>query len=132
MRTNRVRVTVAGGSPVLQVPVALLRHVPGDPDAAAPVGHPGAEVVDAGGLVQTSQPPLVVLPLVGIIRHDVSLVVPGEALYGGLYDLHPTRLPHVLSGEVTVGPGTVPVSLHRLRVEADDDSEVLRDPAEKV
>ena len=61
MRTYRVRVTVAGGSPVLQVSVALLRHVPGDPDAAAPVGHPGTEVVDAGGLVQTSQPPLVVL-----------------------------------------------------------------------
>ena len=61
MRTNRVRVTVAGWSPVLQVPVALLRHVPGDPDAAAPVGHPGTEVVDAGGLVQTGQPPLIVL-----------------------------------------------------------------------
>ena len=57
----RVRVTVAGGSPVLQVSVALLRHVPGDPDAAAPVGHPGTEVVDAGGLMESSQPPLIVL-----------------------------------------------------------------------
>ena len=56
-----VRITVAGGSPVLQVAVALLGHVPRDPDAAAPVGHPGTEVVDAGGLVQTGQPPLIVL-----------------------------------------------------------------------
>merc|ERR1719411_2255793 len=72
------------------------------------------------------------LPYIGIIRHDVSLVVLGEALYGGLYDLHPTRLPHVLSGEVAVSPGPVPVSLHRLRVEGDDDPEVLGDPAEKV
>ena len=79
MRTNRVGITVAGRSPVLQISVTLLRHVTGDPDAAAPVGHPGTEVMDAGGLVQTSQPPLVVLPLVGIIRHDVSLVVSGEA-----------------------------------------------------
>ena len=61
MRTNRVGITVAGRSPVLQISVALLGHVPGDPDAAAPVGHPGTEVVDAGGLVQTSQSPLVVL-----------------------------------------------------------------------
>merc|ERR1719150_2395563 len=38
--SNRVGVTVAGRSPVLQISVSLLRHVPGDPDAAAPVGHP--------------------------------------------------------------------------------------------
>merc|ERR1719400_2234697 len=88
--SDRVWVTVAGRPPVLQISVSLLRHVPGDPDAAAPVGHPGTEVVDAGGLMQTSQPPLVVLPLVGIIRHDVPLVVPGEVVDGGLYDLHTT------------------------------------------
>ena len=132
MRTNRVRITVTGGSPVLQIAVALLCHVPGDPDAAAPVGHPGTEVVDAGGLVQTSQPPLVVLPLVGVVRHDVPLVVLGEAVDGGLYDLHPSLLPHGLGGEVTVGPGSVPVSLHRLGVEADDDPEFFCDSGEEV
>merc|ERR1719150_901937 len=130
--SDRVRVTVAGGSPVLQVSVALLRHVPGDPDAAAPVGHPGTEVVDAGGLVQTSQSPLVVLAIVGVVGHDVSLVEPGEAVYGLLDHLHPTRLPHALSGEVAVGPGSVPVSLHGLRVEADHYPKVLSDPAEEV
>merc|ERR1719219_2543274 len=130
--SDRVGVAVAGRSPVLQVAVALLRHVPRDPDAAAPVGHPGTEVVDAGGLVQSSQPPLVVLPLVGVVRHDVPLVVPGEAVDGGLDHLHPTRLPHGLGGEVTVSPGSVPVSLHRLRVEADHHAEVLGDPAEEV
>ena len=31
------------------------------PDAAAPVGHSGAEVMDAGGLVKTSQTPLIIL-----------------------------------------------------------------------
>ena len=66
--------------------------------------------MDAGGLVQTSQSPLVVLPLVGIIRHDVPLVVPGQVVDGGLNDLHPTRLPHGLGGEVTVGSGSVLVS----------------------
>merc|ERR1719150_3634922 len=130
--SDRVRVTVAGGSPVLQVSVALLGNVPGDPDAAAPVGHPGTEVVDAGGLVQTSQSPLVVLAIVGVVGHDVSLVVPGEAVYGLLDHLHPARLPHALSGEVAVSPGSVPVSLHRLGVEADHYPEVLGDPAEKV
>ena len=33
------------------------------PDAAAPVGHSGAEVMDAGGLVKTSQTPLIILQL---------------------------------------------------------------------
>ena len=32
-----VGVAVGGGSPVLQVPLPLLRHAPGDPDRAAPV-----------------------------------------------------------------------------------------------
>ena len=33
-----VGVAVGGGSPVLQVPLPLLRHAAGDPDRAAPVG----------------------------------------------------------------------------------------------
>ena len=34
-----VGVAVGGGSPVLQVPLPLLRHAPGDPDRAASVGE---------------------------------------------------------------------------------------------
>ena len=36
MRTDRVRITVGAGPPVLQVAVAILRHLARDPDAAAP------------------------------------------------------------------------------------------------
>ena len=58
---HRVGIAVAGGAPVLQVAVALLGHVPRDPDAAAPVGNPGREVVDGGSLVSSGEPTLVVL-----------------------------------------------------------------------
>lgn len=56
-----VGVTVAAGSPVLQVAVTLGRHLPGNSDAAASIGHACAEVLDARGLVEASQPPLVIL-----------------------------------------------------------------------
>ena len=35
------------------------------------------------------------------------------------------RLPHLLRGEVSVSPGSVPVSRHGLRVERDDHAKVL-------
>merc|ERR1719219_978185 len=130
--SDRVGVAVAGRSPVLQVAVALLRHIPGDPDAAAPVGHPGTEVVDAGGLVESSQPPLIVLALVGVVRHDMSLVVPGEVVDGGLYGLHTSWHPHGLSGEVAVSSSSIPVSRHWLGIKSNDNPEVLRHPAEEV
>ena len=56
-----VGVAVAAGPPVLQVAVALLRHLPRDADTATAVRHPGRELVDAGGLVGARQSPRVVL-----------------------------------------------------------------------
>ena len=41
--------------------IKLLGHLSRDPDAAAPVGNPGREVVDGGSLVSSGQPTLVVL-----------------------------------------------------------------------
>ena len=45
-----------------------LRALPGDADTAAPVGHPGGEVVDGGGLVGAGQATLVVLGLEDIVQ----------------------------------------------------------------
>ena len=81
VQIHLVGVAVARGSPVLQISVALLRHVTGDADAAAPawshgvmvrplcvhqgghspVGHPGAKVVNTRGFVLASQTSLVIL-----------------------------------------------------------------------
>merc|ERR550517_2422075 len=130
--SNRVRVAVAGRSPVLQVSVSLLRHVPGDPDAAASVGHPGTEVVDAGGLVESSQSPLVVLSLIGVVRHDVFLVVPGEVVDRSLNGLHTSGYPHRVSGEVTVSSSSIPVSGHWLGIKGHHHSEVLGHSAEEI
>merc|ERR1712045_830944 len=98
-----VRVAVAARPPVLQVAVTLLRALSRYPDAAAPVGHTSAEVVDAGGLVQPSQTPLIVLALVGIVGLDVPDVMLGEVVDGGFDGLHAAWLPHGLGGEVGVG-----------------------------
>merc|ERR1719486_1432503 len=127
-----VRDAVAARPPVLQVAVTLLRALPRYPDAAASVGHAGAEVVDAGSLVQPSQTPLVVLALIGIVGLDVPDVMLGEVVDGGLDGLHAAWLPHGLGGEVGVGPGTVPVPGHGLGVEADHDPELLGDSEQEV
>ena len=42
------------------------------------------------------------------------------------------KLPHLLRGEVTVSPRSVPISVNGLGVECDDHSEVLGDPLEDV
>ena len=55
-----VGVAVGAGPPVLEVAVARLGHVPGDPDGGAPVGHAGREVVDGGHLAEAGQATLVV------------------------------------------------------------------------
>jgi len=75
---NRVGIAVAGGAPVLKVAIAHLSHVTRNPDAAAPVGYPGAEVVNTRRLVKPGQTPLIVLALVGVVCLDVPDVVLGE------------------------------------------------------
>ena len=62
--SHGVGVTVAAGPPLLQVAVALGRHVPGYPDAGATVVHASRELVHRAGLVEAvrrlllSSPPL--------------------------------------------------------------------------
>ena len=58
-----VRIAVRGRSPVLKIAVALLGHLPWDPDGAASIGHPGREVVDGRSLVGPGQPPFVILKI---------------------------------------------------------------------
>ena len=60
-KTHRVRIAVAAWPSVLQVPVTFLCHLPWNPDAAAPVGDAGGEVVDGRCLVRPGQPSLIVL-----------------------------------------------------------------------
>ena len=60
-KTHRVGVAVAAWPSILQVPITLLCHLSRNPDAAAPVGDAGREVVDGRGLVRPGQPTLIVL-----------------------------------------------------------------------
>ena len=62
----------------------------------------------------TSQSPLVVQPTVGIVVPDVTVVTLPQLLNGRLNVDHPALGPHLLSGEVAVSPGTIPVSLNGL------------------
>ena len=92
-----VGVAVAAGPPVLQVAITLEckdniivnmshrtdlgGHLPGNPDAGAPVGHARGELVHGGGLVEASQPPPVVLPLVRVIVNNM----PAKKLLNSLF-----------------------------------------------
>merc|ERR1719278_2028825 len=101
-------------------------------DLAAPVGNPGREVVDGGGLVSSGQPTLVVLALVGVVGLDVSHMVPGKLVNGCLNGLDAPLDPHGLCGEVGVSSSSVPVTSHRLGVERHHNTEVLCHPLEEV
>ena len=70
--SHGVGVTVAAGPPLLQVAVALGRHVPGYPDAGATVVHASRELVHRAGLVQAGQAPAVVLSSVTVVFNNYA------------------------------------------------------------
>merc|ERR1719452_14097 len=129
---HAVRVAVAGGPPVLQVPISLSRDLPGDADAASTVSHPRREVVDRRGFVTSGKSSFVVFSLIRIILLDMTDVVLAQLVDGLLNVLHATLLPHGLSGVVAVGPSSIPITLHWLGVKGHNDSKVFRHPLQKV
>ena len=83
---HRVRVAVGRRPAILQVPVAILSHLARDADGGTPVGHPGREVLDAGGLVAARQTASVVGAFLGVVGPDVLRVFLGQLGDGFLYD----------------------------------------------
>ena len=68
-----------------------------------------------------------------ILRTVLLPLVPlSELLDGSLDVLHAALLPHCLSGEVAVGPRSVPVSSNGLGVKRDHDTKVLRYTLEDI
>merc|ERR1719340_301939 len=120
---HRVGITVAARSPILQVSITFLCHLPRNPDAATPVGDARREVVDGGGLVGTCQPSLVVLAFIGVVGFDVSHMVAGKFVNRCLDRLDAALDPHGLCGEVGVAASAVPIACHRLGVKRDNHSE---------
>lgn len=103
-----IGITVAAGPPVLQVALLILGDAAGNANADVPIGHPGAEVVDAAGLALPGQSALVVLPSTWVVRLDVSEVLLAE-LVDRLLDLGDTVFSaHCLCREVGVGASAVP------------------------
>lgn len=99
-----------------------------DTNGSTTVGNTTAELADVAGLVATSETHVIVFTVDGNV-----LVVPGgELLDGGLDDLHSSRFPHGLGGEVAVASGTVPVTSEGLGVEGDLDTPLLGDTDEEV
>lgn len=115
---DAVRIDVGSWTPVLEVTIALSSDVSWDTDGCATVRHAGGEAADVSGLVPSSQPEIVVLP----VHSDVLVVPLRELLDGGFDVLHASGLAHLLGGEVGVASGTVPVTGERFRVEGDLDA----------
>merc|ERR1719341_1973433 len=126
-----VRVTVAGRPPVLQVPIALLGHIPRDPDACTTIGNTGREVVDGGGFMTSSQPPLVILASMRIILLDMKAVILAQLLNSSLDVHHAALFSHSLSREVTMSPRTIPVSNHGLGIKGDYHTKVFSNSFKK-
>merc|ERR1719500_774692 len=129
---HRIGVAVAAWSPVLQVAVPLLGHLPRDPNVAAPVCDAGREVVDRRSLVGSGQTTLVVLSLFGIICLDVPHMVLGELLNSRLNCFDAASNPHRLSGEVCVSSSTIPVAHHRLGIKSNNHTKVFSYPLQNV
>merc|ERR1711963_412620 len=129
---HRVGITVAAWPSVLQISIALLSHLSGNPDATAPVSNTGREVVDRRRLVSSSETTLVVLSFFGIICLDMPHVMLGELFNGRLNCLHSSSDPHRLSREVCMSSSSVPVAHHWLGVKSDDHSKVFSDPLQDV
>merc|ERR1711874_882378 len=81
---HSVGVAVGRWSSVLQVALTIFCHLSWDPDTGSSVSHTSGEVVDAGGLVVTSQTSGVVLALAGVIGLDVTHMVLRQLLNGVL------------------------------------------------
>jgi hypothetical protein len=118
---------VTGGTTVLEVTLAILGDLAGNTDGATTVGNTIAELVDATGLVTTSETLLVTLTIDGNVLNMAGL----ELLHGGLNDLHTTLSTHRSGRDVGVETGSVPVTLDGLGVEGDLDTKLFSDTVEE-
>ncbi len=109
-------VRVSGGvrTTVFQVAtVGVLWEAVRHADGGSAVGHAVVEFVDGLGLVETGQTEVIVRT----VHSNVLVVVLSESRHQGLEVFLSTNFAHVLSGEVGVHAGTVPVTEYRLAVE---------------
>ena len=102
-----VRVTIGGGTSVLEVAATLFRHISRDPNGAASISHARRKVMDRGCLVLTRQPPFIVLALVRIICLDVTYMVSGQFI-NGTFDFRQSILfTHFQRRKICVSSGTI-------------------------
>lgn len=85
----------------------------------------GREVENAGGLVMTGEAAFVVLAAVRIVGSDVFGVLAGQQLDRALDLRDAALLSHRQRGIIGVSASPVPIARHGLRVEGDDNAEVL-------
>lgn len=102
-----VRVTIGGGTSVLEVATTLFRHIPRDPNGAASIGHARWKIMDRGCLMLTRQPPFIVLSLVWIIRLDVTYVVSGKFINGTFNFWQSILFTHFQRRKICVSSGTI-------------------------
>ena len=110
-----VRVTIGGGTSVLEVAATFFRHISRDPNGAASIGHARGKIMDRRCLMLTRQPPFIVLALVRIICLDVTYMVSGKFI-NGTFDFRQSVLfTHFQRRKICVSSGTtsctIPFSL---------------------
>lgn len=97
-------------------------------DGSTTVSNTIGEGIHGSGLVLAGETELVV----GTINSDMFLVSAAELLESSLDVHHTTWFSHLLSGDVGVKTGTIPVTWDWLGVEGDLDTEFFGDTVEEV
>ncbi len=129
---DRVRVAVRRGSSVLQVALLLLANTARNSDTAATVGHASTKIGNIRGLVVAGQAASVVEPSLRVVDLNVRHVTLRQLLDGLLNGLDTALLTHLLGRVVGVRAGAVPVASDWLRVECDNNAELLGDTVQDV
>src|SRR5205814_10173341 len=120
-----VRIAVGVRATILDVSLAILRHLPRDAHGCAAVAHAVAELLVRARLVKTGEALLDSEPVV----RDVQVVPLSERL--GRRDARVVVLAHLVRGEVRVRARAVPVPADRLRIERRADAERLADAVQE-
>src|SRR5271170_507126 len=120
---------VGGGSPILEISISVLGTLPWNSNGCATVGDTRGESIDMAGFVATSE----TFVVIGTIDKDMFLVFAlqfGNAFLNCLHSA--TGLPCFNGRNVGMTSSTIPITLKRLGMKRNLDTEFLRNSFKKI
>jgi hypothetical protein len=125
--SDLVRITIAGGSPVLEVSFPLLGARTRNTNAGTTICNTPVELVDATSLVAAGQTRVITFT----VDLDVLNMSALKFLHGIFDVFHTTVSTHLGGGDIGMETGTIPVAGNGLRGEGDSGAEFFSDTVEQ-